>query len=99
MGAGHPELVHWHAEAYETELMPPARATELAEKFISLLPERRRWFGNEWVRLEDLAGLGPLGTELTHPDASHPCTYRTFDAGLIAVADGRAWIAWFTDED
>jgi hypothetical protein len=73
-------------------MMPPARATELAERLLSLLPDHRRWFGNEVLPV-DWEGDPHL------PRSWHPCTYRTFDSGLIAVAEGRAWIAWFTDED
>jgi hypothetical protein len=73
-----------------SELMPTARASELAGRFVSLLPDRRRWFGNDWD--------GPPGPP-DYISQSNPMTHATFDAGVVAVADGRAWIAWFTDED
>ena len=54
---------------------------------MSLVPSPRRWFSNG----EDF------------PSTSHysfdPATDFTFDMGVVAVANGRAWIAWFTDED
>jgi hypothetical protein len=66
--------------------MSRAQATELALRFVSLVPERHRWFTNF---------EGQLGEAW----ASTPLTDYTFDAGFIAVAEGRAWVAWFTDED
>jgi hypothetical protein len=76
--------------AYDVELMTPERAAGFTASFVSLIPAPRRWFTN--------------GDDLP-PVASKPgyawddATDFTFDLGVIAVADSRAWIAWFTDED
>ena len=75
--------------AYEVELMPPERAAAFTAEFMSLVPAPRRWFSNgeaEWLT----GGRAWAGT---------PATDFTFDEGVVAVAEGRAWIAWFTDED
>ena len=77
-----------HGLAYDTELVSQARASELAEKFVSLIPERRRWFSNY---------DGVLGSD--NVIGSNPLTDFTIDYGFVAVADRRAWIAWFIDED
>jgi hypothetical protein len=45
------ELLTWlcgHTLEGEYEVVPPDRARDLAASFVSLLPERRRWFGNDW---------------------------------------------------
>lgn len=71
--------------AYDTVLMPRERAAELAARFVALIPEPRRWFTNH--------------QGFPDPTAWNPATDFTFDAGYVATAEGRAWIAWFTDED
>ena len=57
---------------------------------MSLMPTPRRWFTN------GEAGPPPMTTGAY---AWNDATDFTFDLGVVAVADGRAWIAWFTDED
>ena len=74
--------------AYDVELMTPERASALSADFMSLVPTPRRWFTNG-------DELPPRGGVYSW----NPATDFTFDAGVVAVADGRAWIAWFTDED
>lgn len=77
-----------HDLAYEVELMPPAKAAELAETFVSLVPDHCRWFTNY---------DGMLGSDSVV--GSTPLTDFTFDYGYVAVADRRAWVAWFVGED
>jgi len=135
------ELLTWvvgHALESDVEVMPVDRARELAAKFVSLLPERRRWFGNDWdgppfprpvldekefeqtdwtevvetlrsglpwmppetwdaARLRE-AARETIGTE-SDVRSWNGLTDHVWDTGVIAVADGRAWIAWFTDDD
>jgi hypothetical protein len=143
------QLLTWvfgHALEAESELMPSDRARELAARFVSLLPKRRRWFGNDWdgppfPRLQfdaneyaqtdwdevaetlrshlahvpaewsDPANLKEAARETLalyaregiEPDSDvrswNGLTDHVWDTGVIAVADGRAWIAWFTDDD
>ena len=45
------QLLTWvfgHGLENDDEVISPDRAGELAATFVSLLPERRRWFGNDW---------------------------------------------------
>jgi len=81
-----------HDLAYKTELIPAARADELATQFIDLLPSTRRWFWNGEEVEDDIV-------ELPAVSAWNPLTTYTFDKGVIAAAEGRAYIAWFTGED
>ena len=86
------EVLSWligNSMAYDTELMPPERAAAFAAEFLSLVPAPRRWFANG--EASRLAGGRAW--------AGSPATDFTFDEGVVAVAEGRAWIAWFTDED
>lgn len=86
------EMLSWligNTMAYDTELMAPERAAAFAAEFMSLVPVPRRWFANgevSWL---------PGGRAW----AGNPATDFTFDEGIVAVAEGRAWIAWFTDKD
>jgi hypothetical protein len=68
---------------------PTLRSERLAERFVSLVPERRRWFTNL-----DMDEEG-------YPDrtAWNALTDFLFEARFIAIAEGRAWLAWFVDED
>jgi hypothetical protein len=87
------ELLTWlfgHTLAYDVKLMPEARAAELASLFLDLLPNERRWFSNGSERGE---GWQP------RPNPWDPLTEHTFDSGVVAVGDGFAWVAWFTDDD
>jgi hypothetical protein len=143
------ELLTWvigHRLEDDAEVLPVDRARELAAKFASLLPERRRWFGNDWdgppfpspqfdadeyaqtdwgevaetlrshlahappewfdaARLEQAARetLDRYAREGIEPASGvrswHGLTDHVWDTGLIAVGEGRAWIAWFTDDD
>jgi hypothetical protein len=86
------EALSWligNTMAYDLELMPPERAAAFTAEFMSLVPTPRRWFANgevSWLP----GGRAWAGT---------PTTDFTFDEGVVAVAEGRAWMAWFTDED
>lgn len=86
------EVLSWlvgNTMAYDSELMTPERAAAFTAEFMSLVPAPRRWFANgevSWLP----GGRAWAGT---------PATDFTFDEGVVAVAEGRAWIAWFTDED
>ncbi len=87
------ELLTWlfgHTLAYDVKLMPDAQAADFASRFLELLPARRRWFTNGSDRW---TGWEP------RPNPFDPLTDYTFDTGLVVVADRRAWVAWFTDED
>ena len=74
--------------AYDSELMTFERAAELTAKYVALMPIPRRWFANS----DDFTLRG------SHYSFD-PATDFVFDIGFVAVAEGRAWIAWFTDED
>ena len=78
-----------HEMVFDNERMPQADAIALADRFVSLVPEPRRWFTNFSV------------DERGFPDryASSVLTDFTFEAGFVAIAEGRAWLAWFVDED
>jgi len=143
------QLLTWvfgHALEGDQEVIPLARAGDLAAKFISLLPERRRWFGNSWdgppfprprfdadeyaqtdwdevaetlrskiahappewfdpAQLKEAARerLDLYAREGIEPGSSvrswNDLTDHVWDTGVVAVAEGRAWIAWFTDDD
>ena len=86
------EILSWlvgNMMAYDHELMTSERASAFTAEFMSLVPTPRRWFANgevSWL---------PGGRAW----AGNPATDFTFDEGVVAVAEGRAWIAWFTDED
>jgi hypothetical protein len=75
-----------HDQAYDSELLPEARAAELAARFVAFIPEPRRWFTNGDAYTSDRRGSMPL-------------TDFTFEGGFVAVAEGRAWILWINDED
>jgi hypothetical protein len=82
-----------HDLVYGTELIPVAQADELATQFTALLPSTRRWFTNlERVGDRDLEVSGGLS-------AWSPLTKYTFDSGVIAAGEGRAYVAWFAAED
>lgn len=86
------EVLSWligHGLAFESELMPPERAAAFTAEFMSLVPVPRRWFSNGEVTWLP-GGRGWAGNSATD---------FTFDEGVVAVADNRAWVAWFTDED
>jgi hypothetical protein len=143
------QLLTWvvgHALEDDSEVMPADRARGLAAKFVSLLPRRRRWFGNHWdgppfprpqFDAEEYAQTDwdevaeTLRSKLAHvpeewfdppklkeaaretldlyaregiePESDvrswNGLTDHVWDTGVIAVAEGRAWIAWFTDDD
>jgi hypothetical protein len=83
------EVLSWlmgNTMAYDTELMKPELASAFTANFITLIPRPRRWFTN---------GDGFPSSQYSF----NPATDFTFDMGVVAVADGRAWIAWFKDED
>jgi hypothetical protein len=87
------ELLAWlfeHTMAYDTKLMADAEASEFAGRFLALLPNDRRWFST---------GTERMSSQDPRPNPSDPLTDHTFDAGVVVVGGGRAWIAWFTDED
>jgi hypothetical protein len=82
-----------HDLVYNTEVIPAAQADELAAQFSDLLPSTRRWFTNLGrVGDRDLQVSGGLS-------AWSPLTKYTFDSGVIAAGEGRAYIAWFAAED
>lgn len=90
------ELLTWlfgHGQAYDTEFMRTSQAERLAGKFTDLVPRPRRWFTNGLRDEDPPEGIHP------RPNPSTPLTDHTFDAGVIATHERRAWLAWFTDED
>jgi hypothetical protein len=82
-----------HDLAYNVELIPAAQANELATEFVDVLPSTRRWFTNgAKIGGGDLSDRGGV-------TVSNPLTKYTFDSGVIAAGEGRAYIVWFTGED
>jgi hypothetical protein len=89
------ELLTWligNTMAYDVELIPVTQAAQFAARFVALLPSERRWFTNG-----DRAAPGDFW--YPRPSPWNPLTAHTFDTGVVAAAEERAWIAWFTDED
>ena len=64
------------------------QASELTAKYVALMPTVRRWFSNSNDFGGDERGY-----------SFDPATDLVFDIGFVTVAEDRAWIAWFTDED
>ena len=135
------QLLTWvvgHGLENDDEMVSPDRAGELVARFVALLPEHRRWFGNDWdgspfprpmldekefeetdwmevsetlrsglpwmppetwdpAKLRE-AARETIGTE-SDVRSWNGLTDHVWDTGVVAVADGRAWIAWFTDDD
>jgi hypothetical protein len=92
--------IHWltwllgHDLAYEDpEHLPVAETGEIARAFVELLPLARRWFTN-LVQLGDREIREPRGLK-----SWNPLTPYTFDSGVIAAGEGRAYIVWLTGED
>lgn len=79
--------------AYPEEVVPAARAEELAGRFVALLPERSRYFTNGAVSgasaIYDLGGAEVLGWR--------SISAAPFDNGVIGVGAGRAAILWAED--
>lgn len=135
------ELLTWlfgHTLEGDDEVLPVGRARELTAQFVSLLPEHRRWFGNDWegppfprevldeekfertdwaevsqTLRSSLPWMPPenldptslreaarerIGTE-SDVRSWNALTDHVWDTGVIAVAESRAWIAWFIDDD
>ena len=74
--------------AYDSQLMTVEEAAAFTAKYVALMATGRRWFANSDEFRHDDRGYG-----------WNPATDFTFDVGFVTVADGRGWIAWFTDED
>lgn len=80
--------------AYNTEIVPAARAAELAERFIAQ-------FGTEGVRFYTNGTFHEnLGPKLGSPSASWgPVTAATFDTGILAIGRQCSGCLWVEDED
>jgi hypothetical protein len=80
--------------AYNSEIVPAARAAELAERFIAQ-------FGTEGVRFYTNGTFHEgQGAKLGSPSASwDPVTAATFDTGILAVGPHCSGCLWVEDED
>jgi hypothetical protein len=84
-------LLH-HDLALQHELMPFARASDLATQFFDLAPEPHEYFTNgDWT----VAGDSEPAT-LTSWD---PISDAAFDSGVVCLGDGVAAVFWVEDED
>jgi hypothetical protein len=81
----------WKDLAYNYEVMPEARARELADAFVRDQPAPTRFFANaDWAAvLRERPKAFPF-TGLT---------FSTFDGGVIALGGGFASCVWVEDED
>lgn len=74
--------------AYDQQIMPAARALDLAKDFVGSFPrDPTRFFTN-----------GTFGRKQEAPSWS-PATDATFDTGVIVLSSGMTACLWFQDED
>jgi hypothetical protein len=80
--------------AYNAEILPAARAAELAERFLAQ-------FGTEGVRFYTNGTFHENpGPKLGSPSASwDPVTAATFDTGILAIGRQCSGCLWVEDED
>jgi hypothetical protein len=88
------ELILNQDMAYNSEIMPPSRASELADRFLAQ-------FGTHGVRFYTNGtfheGRGP---KLGSPSAGwNPVTAATFDTGILVIGRHRSGCLWVEDED
>lgn len=78
--------------AYESEIMAPARARDLALKFLSQLPDGciYRTNGNGYELNLSVS---------TRDNGWYGISDSTFDAGVVAEKNGLVGILWVEDED
>ena len=81
--------------AYHSDVMPAARAAELADRFLGQFAAGARFFTNgnfyeERKKISDSAWSGP---------SWNPVTEATFDTGLLVLATGWHGCLWIEDED
>ena len=81
--------------AYSAEIMPEARAAELAQRFLAQFgPGTRYWSNGSWH-------LAPvtLPNGVVHGASWDAVTAATFDTGVLAIGPGRSGCLWVEDED
>ena len=80
--------------AYNAEIVPAARAAELAERFIAT-------FGTDGVRFYTNGTFHEVrGPKLGSPSASwNPVTAATFDTGILVIGRQHSCCLWVEDED
>ena len=81
--------------AYNAEVMPLARAVELADQFLAQFgPDTRNFSNGSWhlppVVRPDAVACGP---------SWNPVTTATFDTGVLAIGQARSGCLWIEDED
>jgi hypothetical protein len=87
------QAVLWKDLAYSQEVMPIARASQLATAFIHAHshPEAHFFSNADWTTYHDTSRGGAFGF--------NSLTDATFDGGIVAVCGGLASCAWVEDED
>lgn len=81
----------WKDLAYNYEVMPEARARELADEFLREHATGTRFFAN--------ADWAAVLRDRPQAFAFTGLTSSTFDGGVIALGDGLAACVWVEDED
>lgn len=89
------ELILHQDLAYNMEMMPAPRASELARRFLAL-------FGTDGVRFFTNGTFheSPQGPRLTYSQVSwHSVTSATFDTGVLILGPRLSGCLWVEDED
>ena len=81
--------------AYNAEIMPEARAAELADTFLAQFGSGTRYFSNGTWHLQSV--VRPDGV-VCGPNWD-PVTRATFDTGVLAIGPERSGCLWVEDED
>jgi hypothetical protein len=81
--------------AYNAEIMPEARAAELADGFLGGFGAGTRYFSNGTWHLPPVA----RSDRVVQGASWEPVTAATFDTGVLAIGPERSGCLWVEDED
>ncbi len=81
--------------AYNTEIMPDARAAELTDRFLAQFGPGTRYFTNGTWHLLPVAEAGTVIAGASWD----PVTDATFDTGVLAISPECSGCLWVMDED